>query len=97
VAHHAADRQARSDDIAEAVAAAGARNVDGRGEEDGISGKLALERRDLVVKPTLTSWKQMTSGSAMRFASRAMRAGSTFPSTPRHHWMFQVRSLTRLA
>src|SRR4051812_40249523 len=32
----------------------------------------------------------MRSGSASRRISAAMRPGSTRPSIPRHHWMFQL-------
>jgi hypothetical protein len=48
MAHHAPHGQPRGDEVAEAVAAAGARNVDRGDEEDRVAGELALERRDLV-------------------------------------------------
>src|SRR5438067_1724951 len=38
------------------------------------------------------SCRQSTSKSAIAFACWTMRRGSTLPSTPRHHWTFQVMS-----
>src|SRR5262245_22181030 len=43
-------------------------------------------------KPRPTSWKQSTSASPSSRQTRMIRAGSTRPSAPRAHWMFQVMS-----
>src|SRR5437763_9019300 len=43
------------------------------------------------------SCRQSTSKSAIAFACWTMRPGSTLPSTPRHHWTFQVMSFIETA
>src|SRR3982751_106789 len=45
-----------------------------------------------VEKFAATSCRQRTSKSAKARACSTIRCGSTRPSQPRHHWMFQVTS-----
>src|SRR2546421_10298326 len=52
MAKHAADRQARSDEVPEAQARARrARHIDRRSEKHGVALKFALQRLDLVFAP----------------------------------------------
>src|SRR4051812_39514074 len=49
MAHDAPDRQARSEHVAKSVASAGAWDIHGRHEEHRVTGKLTLQRADLVL------------------------------------------------
>src|SRR3954468_15438167 len=49
-----------------------------------------------VEKLAATSCRQSTSKSAKARAWSTIRCGSTRPSQPRHHWMFQVTSFMAL-